>query len=113
MDSRDFLQQLLGMDDPRLERLKAGVRQSEPTFLDLSSGDGTPLLRIYSIRAGIAAKAGSRTEGYEDLIANLGKAENREVTVLHVNTQTEAFLVFTDAETRSILGVLSGLRSHR
>jgi hypothetical protein len=110
MSADDLLKYLLAADDPRLAVLKAALTISAPVFLDVSTGDGTPLLRMYSIRAGISKDRGARTEGYEDLLANLQNAQNRQVTVLHVNTESKAFLVFTDAETRRVFGVLSGDR---
>jgi len=108
MNPDNFLKHVLSLDDPRLAPLRASLADSAPVFLDVSTGDGTPLLRIYSVRAGIARDKGSHTEGYEDLLTNLKDAENRQVDVLHVKTETKAFLVFSDAETNRVFGVLSG-----
>jgi hypothetical protein len=110
MSADDLLEYFLSVRDPRLAPLKASLADSAPVFLDVSTGDGTPLLRIYSVRAGIARDRSSHTEGYEDLLANLKEAQSRQVTVLHVNTEAKAFLVFSDAETKRVFGVLSGDR---
>lgn len=110
MTADELLKYLLALDDPRLAALKAALLTCAPVFLDISAGNGTPLLQIYTIKKGIAKEGGSSTEGYEDLLANLPGAQNREVSVLQVNTESKAFLVFTNEETKRVLGVLSGDR---
>jgi hypothetical protein len=80
MSADDLLKYLLtAADDPRLASLKAALTNSVPVFLDASTGDGTPLLRIYSIKSGIAKDRGTHTEGYQDLLSNLQGAQNRQV----------------------------------
>jgi hypothetical protein len=110
MTANELLEHLITIDDPRLAVLKVALKTSAPVFLDVSTGEGTPLLRIYTIKAGMAKDKGSLTEGYEDLVANLKAAQNRQVTVLHVNLESKAFLVFADAETKHLFGVISGDR---
>lgn len=110
MNADDLLKFVLATGDRRVAGLKAELESSVPEFLEVSSGDGSPLLRIYSVRAKIAQERGASTEGYEDLLANLSDARNRRVVVLHINLKSKAFLVFTDAETKRIFGVLSGDR---
>ena len=110
MNADDLLRYLLSVDDPRLAPLKVALADSIPVFLDTSTGDGTPLLRIYSTKAGIAKDRSSSTAGYDDLLRNLENARKRQVTVVHVNTETKAFLIFTDAEDKRVFGMFSGNR---
>lgn len=110
MTAKELLDRLLSTNDPRVGPLRLALAGSAPLFLDTSTGEGAPLLRIYSVRAGLAKDKGVPTQGYEDLLKNLPNAADRMVTVLHVNTEAKAFLVFTDAGTGLVLGVLSGDR---
>jgi|SRR5579872_900339 hypothetical protein len=110
MEANNLLNYLLTVDDVRLGSLKASLAGTVPLFLDATTGDGTPLLRIYSIKAGLAKDRGRHTEGFGDLLTNFPDAQNRSVTILNVGTDTKTFLIFTDAETKRIFGVLSADR---
>ena len=110
MTANELLQFLLHAADPKLASLKAALATSAPAFLQVTTGDGTPLFRIYTIKSEIAKDKGACIEGYEDLLPNLQGAQNRQVSILHINTKSKVFLVFTDAETNNVLGVLSADR---
>jgi hypothetical protein len=110
VDADELLRHLLTVDDPRLFAFKTAIKQESPTYVGVSSGDGAPLFRIYSVKAKIAEDTGSHTDGYEDLLQNLKSVQAGQVAVLQVNMRSRTFMVFIDAETGRIFGVLSGSR---
>jgi hypothetical protein len=84
-----------------------------PTILEVTHGDGSALLETYSIRAEIAAEKGRASESYADLVTSIKNRRPKNITVLHVGTDEVAFLVFTDADDKQILGVIPGHTTQR
>jgi hypothetical protein len=94
----------------RLDPLEQALSGSKPTILEVTEGDGDELLGIYAIRTEIAAEKGKSVENYRDLLSNMQRERSKRIAVLHVGTHEEVFLVFTDRESKKILGVIPGVR---
>jgi len=112
MSANELLDYILAADDARLFDLQSALKGAQPIFLEVVSGDGAPLWRIYSIRAEIAKEKEKDIKGFEDLLPNLEAAQHRKISVIDVITESRGFLVFVDTEAKHILGMLSFCREH-
>jgi hypothetical protein len=111
MSAKDLLDHILATGDARLFELQSALKGARPTFLEVVSGDGASLWRIYSIRAEVAKEKGEDIKGFEDLLPNLETAQHSKISVIDVITESRGSLVFVDTETEHILGVLSFSRN--
>jgi hypothetical protein len=110
MNANELLKQILAGSDSRLNVLREELDESSPESVYATSGDGTPLLSIYGVRAEINKHKGGGAQGYEDLLLNLRAAQDRQVAILVVNMQRVSFVIFVDVETKRLYGILSGDR---
>jgi hypothetical protein len=108
MNAASLLEYVLANSDDRLNPVRQSLSGTKPAILEITQGDGEPLLDIYSTRAEIAELKGRSGENYRDLITNMKNERPKRITVLHVGTSEEVFLVFTDSDNGKILGVIPG-----
>src|SRR5262245_59742376 len=100
MNANELIECLRSVNDSRLNLLKSELSASPPSFVQLSSGDGAPLFRIYQVRSQIDKDKGGSTHGYEDLLPNLENASG-QAYILAVN---RSFRIFVSGANLSILG---------
>jgi hypothetical protein len=108
MNAASLLEYVLASSGIRLNPVRQSLSGTKPTILEITQGDGEPLLDIYSTRTEIAELKERSGENYRDLITNMRNERPRRVTVLHVGTSEKVFLVFTDSDNMKILGVIAG-----
>jgi hypothetical protein len=108
MNAASLLEYVLASSDDRLDPVRQSLSGTKPAILEIPQGDGESLLDIYSTRAEIAELKGRSGENSRDLITNMKKDRPKRITILHVGTSEEVFLVFTDSGNRKIIGVIPG-----
>jgi hypothetical protein len=108
MGASEVLAYIINNPDIRLDPLRNVLSDRAPSILEVTQGDGSALLEIYSIRTEIASAKQQFGENYRDLEVNLRNQRPRRVTVLHVGNDEKVFLVFIDSDNKQILGVIPG-----
>lgn len=64
------------------------------------------VLSIYSIRSRLNKARGSKIEGYDLLLEELKKSNLKNIKIHLIQTTTNNFVVFTDSEEITLLGIL-------
>lgn len=64
------------------------------------------VLGVYTIRYHIMLQSNAKTIGYESLLTNLNKSDQREFLLVSIEVEAVVMLVFTDVDMNTLFGIL-------
>ena len=89
--------------------LEAEAAFRDDRFFELPVAHGIPIeaaRRIYKVRAEINRDKHCGVQGYEELIDALDATSEARITIQSFMTDTEKFNVFSDAASKTLMGIL-------